>query len=76
MLGVEAVAERVADHLVGHYPAMPGASKTSQAVVTAHCLEDSLHGTIMTIVPNLCKMIAAPRVQPGVNTVGAIRRGI
>jgi hypothetical protein len=30
---------------------MPGAGKTSQAVVAARCLEDSLHASIMTVVP-------------------------
>jgi hypothetical protein len=29
---VEAVAERMADHVVGHHPTMPGAGKTAQAV--------------------------------------------
>src|SRR5258708_15495709 len=30
MLGVEAVAERMGDHLVGHHPAMPGVGQTAQ----------------------------------------------
>jgi hypothetical protein len=38
---------------------MPGAGKTSQAVVATCCLEDSLHASIMTIVPSLCKTMAA-----------------
>jgi hypothetical protein len=59
MLGVEAVAERMADHVVGHHPTMPGAGKTSQAVVATRCLEDSLHASIMTIVLSLFKTIAA-----------------
>jgi hypothetical protein len=43
MLAVEAVAERMGDHVVGHHPTMPGASKTSQAIVATRCFEDSLH---------------------------------
>ena len=59
MLGVEAVAERMADHVVGHHPTMPGASKTAQAVVATRRLEDSLHASMMTIVPCLRKTMAA-----------------
>ena len=59
MLGVEAVAERMADHVVGYHPTMPGAGKTAQAVVTTRRLENSLHASIMTIVPCLCKTMAA-----------------
>jgi hypothetical protein len=55
MLGVEAVAERMADHVVGYHPTVPGGGKTSQAVVATRCLEDSLHASIMTIAPGLCK---------------------
>jgi hypothetical protein len=54
MLGVEAVAERMADHVVGHHPTMPGAGKTAQTVHSTRGLEDSLHASIMTIVPCLC----------------------
>jgi hypothetical protein len=43
MLGVEAVAERMGDHVVGHHPTMPGVGKTAQAVVATRRLEDSLH---------------------------------
>ena len=32
MLGVEAVAERMGDHVVGHHPTVPGVGKTAQAV--------------------------------------------
>src|ERR1700674_5388749 len=59
MLGVEAVAERMADHVVSHHPTMPGAGKTAQAVVATRRLENSLHASIMTIVPCLCKTMAA-----------------
>jgi hypothetical protein len=45
---------------------MPGAGKTAQAVVATRRLENSLHASILTIVPCLCKMTAARRVQPGV----------
>ena len=55
MLGVEAVAERMADHVVGHHPTMPGARKTEHAVHSTRRLEDRLHPCIMTIVLHLCK---------------------
>jgi hypothetical protein len=29
MLGMEAVAERMGDHVVGHHPTMPGVGKTA-----------------------------------------------
>ena len=51
MLGVEAVAERMADHLIGHHPTMPGAGEMAQAVVATGRLKDSLHASMMTIVP-------------------------
>ena len=57
MLGVEAVAERMGDHVVGHHPTMPGFGKTAQAVVPTRCLEDSLHAFMMTILRCLCKTI-------------------
>jgi hypothetical protein len=47
----------MADHVVSHHPTMPGAGKTSQAVVTTRCLKDSLHASIMTIVLSLCKTL-------------------
>jgi hypothetical protein len=37
---------------------MPGAGKTAQAVASTRGLEDSLHASIMTSVPCLCKTIA------------------
>ena len=58
MLGVEAVAEGMSDHLVGHHPTMPGISKTAQAVVATRRLEDSLHKYMMTILPRLFKTMA------------------
>ena len=65
-LGVEAVAERVADHVVGHHPTMPGVGKTAQAVHSTRRLEDSLHASIMTIVPCLCKTMAAASSAEGI----------
>src|ERR1700674_2622866 len=50
MLGVEAVAERMADHVVGHHPTMPGTGKAAQAVVATRRLANSLHASIITIV--------------------------
>jgi hypothetical protein len=57
MLGVEAMAERMGHNVVGHHPLMPGASKTTQAVVATRCLEDSLHIPMMTILSCLCKTL-------------------
>jgi hypothetical protein len=83
MLGVEAVTERMADHVVGHHPTMPGAGKTAQAVVATRRLENSskrlnraggnlLNASIMTIAPCLCKMMAATSSAEG-NAIRAIR---
>src|SRR5271170_3824182 len=49
MLGVEAVAEGMADQVVGHHPTMPGFGKAAQAVVSTRRFEDSLHGSMMAI---------------------------
>jgi hypothetical protein len=43
MLGMKSVAERMAGHLVGHHPAMPGSGKTLQSVDATRRLEDRLH---------------------------------
>jgi hypothetical protein len=47
MPGVEAVAEGMADHVIGHHATMPGVGKTAQAVVTTRCLKDCLHASIL-----------------------------
>jgi hypothetical protein len=44
MLGMEAVAERMAHHLVGHHPTMPCGGKKAQTVASTRRLENSLHG--------------------------------
>ena len=75
MLGVEAVAERMADHVVGHHPTMPGIGKTAQAVVATRCLEDRSHASMMTIVPCLCKTMA-PASSTGLLSVTANREAI
>jgi len=49
----------MADHLVGHHPTMPGAGKAAQAVVATRRLENSLHASIMIIVPCSCKTMTA-----------------
>jgi len=46
------------DHVVGHHSTMPGVGKTAQAVVATRRLEDSLHASMMTILPCLCKTMA------------------
>ena len=54
MLGMEAVAERMGDHVVGHHPTMPGVGKTPKAVVATGRLEDSLHASMMTANLDCC----------------------
>jgi hypothetical protein len=56
---VEAVAERMADYVVGHHPTMPGAGKTEHAVHSTRRREDRLHPCIMTIALRRCKTMAA-----------------
>jgi hypothetical protein len=51
MLRMEAVAERMGYHVVRHHPPMPGTRKIAQAVVATCRLEDSLHASMMTMVP-------------------------
>ena len=63
MLGMETVAERMADYFVGHNPTMPGSGKAAQAVDAARCLEDSEHASMMTSVPRPGKTTAAPRIR-------------
>jgi hypothetical protein len=48
MLGMETVAERMADYFVRDNPTMPGSSKTAQEVDATRCLEDSEHASMMT----------------------------
>jgi ornithine cyclodeaminase/alanine dehydrogenase-like protein (mu-crystallin family) len=69
MLGVEAVAERMADHVVSHHPTMPGTGKTSKAIVATRCLEDSLHASITSHKP----LLGTDDVSPGtfIAAVGA-----
>ena len=47
MLGMETVAELMADYFVGHHPTMPSSGKTAQAVDAARRLEDSAHASMM-----------------------------
>jgi hypothetical protein len=55
---VEAVAERMSDHVVGHHPTMPSVGKTAQAVIATRRLKDSSHAFMMTILSRLCKTMA------------------
>jgi hypothetical protein len=48
VLGVEAVAEGVADDLVRHHPGMPRLREAEQAVVTAGGVVHASHGGIIT----------------------------
>src|SRR5262245_35009049 len=58
MLRMEAVAERMSDHVVRHHPTMPGVGKAAQTVVAACRLKDSLHASMMTVPPCLRKATA------------------
>ena len=62
----------MANHVVGHHSTMPGAGKTPQALNAARRLKDSLHGSIMTIVPRCCKTTAGAS-SAGVNAIRVIR---
>jgi hypothetical protein len=59
MLGMETVAERMADYFVGHHPTMPGSGKTAQTVDAARSLEDSAHASIMASATRTGKTTAA-----------------
>lgn len=59
MLGMETVAERMADDFVGHHSTMPSSRKTAQTVDAARCLEESAHASMMTSVPHPGKTTAA-----------------
>ena len=47
----------MAHYVVGYRSTMPGPGKTAQTVVATRRLEDSLHTTMMPMVPYLCKML-------------------
>lgn len=57
MVGMEAVAEGMADHFVGHDSTMPGVGETAQAVHSACGFENSLHGSIMQSCNAFCKVV-------------------
>ena len=69
MLGMEAVAERMADLFVGQHTMMPRLGKASQAVHAARRLKDSLHCFIMPIVPGLLQLSKPGVSKPGVALV-------
>ena len=54
-MGVEAVAECMADHVVRHHPMMPRVGKTAESIHSTSRLEDSLHTAIMTVTLFPCK---------------------
>jgi hypothetical protein len=58
MLGVKAVAERMADHLVGQHTTMPSVGKAAQTVHSASRLKDCLHASIVTMLPSPGKTMA------------------
>jgi hypothetical protein len=58
MLGVEAVAEGMADNVIGHHQTMPGVGKTTQTVFATRCLKDCLHAPMMTMAPYQGETIA------------------
>jgi hypothetical protein len=56
---VEAVAEGVADYLVGHHPGMPRLGDTQEAVAAAGGLVDALHDGIITAACGFDGVVAA-----------------
>jgi hypothetical protein len=68
MVGMEAVTERMGDHVVGHHPAVPGVGKIAQTGDATRRLEDSLHASMMTILPCLCKRVHPKPVGPAVES--------
>ena len=61
VLGMEAVAERVADDLVGHHPGVPCLGQANQPVVTAGSLVNALHGPWSTARCERRRALAAKR---------------
>ena len=55
VLGVEAVAERVAHYLVGHHPGMPRLGETQEALVAAGGFVDALHDGIFAARSSLLR---------------------
>ena len=73
-VGVEAVAERMGEYVVGHHPAVPGVGKTAQAVDATRRLEDSSHIAMMTILLYRCKRGGFPREVRGTANPSTARR--
>jgi hypothetical protein len=76
MVGVEAVAERMGDHVVVHHPAVPGVGKTAQAGDATCRLEDSLHVSMMTILPCLCKDVQPKLSGPAVESCRPVHEAL
>jgi hypothetical protein len=74
MLGVEAVAECMADNVIGHHPTMPGVGQTAQAVCATCCLEDRLHDTMMTYQGQM--MAEFQRIWRNLNMSSAVSRSV
>ena len=77
MLGMEAVAERMGDDVVGHHPVMPGIGKAAQSLVATGRLEDSPHDLMMTVLPASLQedAPATRRVQTGLIRVAGVQTG-
>ena len=79
MLRVEAVAEGMADHVVGHYPMMPSLGKTAQTTDSTRRLKDSTHIRMITKRPTRqpCRCSAAnhsPRISAVISEFASTRR--
>jgi hypothetical protein len=59
------MTERMADHVVGHDPTVPGGGKTAKTLVATRRLEHGLHAFMMSIVPCPRKTVAAPNSADG-----------
>ncbi len=63
MVGLETVAERVANYFVGHHPAMPGCGKATQSIATSRGLEDGTHASMMTMCLNASKTESVAKIR-------------
>jgi len=63
MVGLETVAERVANYFVDHHPAMPGCGKAAQSIATSRCLEDRTHVSMITMCLNASKTESMAKIQ-------------
>src|SRR4249920_3996293 len=61
VLGVEAVAERLADDLVGHHPLVPGPGQAEQPLVAARGDVHAVHPITLRRTPPAARSLRATR---------------